>query len=225
MFSSCLPYTIQVRADEETLSIVCPVQVNESSPFTAQILLNETPLANATVIFNHELKYSNTAGFVQFIAPRVLPDENITFPLVAYKERIPAVTINISVINRPQLFISLESTTIPTKTHFLVTIIDDEGRIIDNASLVFNTKENYTNSNGTIVLVAPQVNKSKVYNITAAKEGYINNTILIIISPEASSENILGLYIALGILLFIAVFPLVVIIMRHYRRKRINRLK
>jgi len=54
----------------------------------------DTALANATVQFNQQQKYSNVNGFVSIVAPRVLPDENNTYSVIAFKERLSAVAVN-----------------------------------------------------------------------------------------------------------------------------------
>ncbi len=215
----------QPGEDEQFLQIQSPLQVYESEQFYVQILLNNEPLANATVLFHNQIKYSNTTGYTSFIAPRVLPNETNTYEIIAYKNRLTPVSINISVENRPQLFALLEKTTMYTSTVFRITVVDDEGRLIENTTLFFNNKKYTTNKNGSMLLTTPEVNKSTVYMIRLEKNGYINNTLLVIVQPWPRSENIIGLYSAIGIFVGIAAFSIVVLMLRHFRRKRINRKK
>ncbi|MEM0467505.1 MAG: hypothetical protein QXX20_07965 [Candidatus Thermoplasmatota archaeon] len=184
-----------------------------------------TPLANATVIFNQHTKYTNSTGYTSFNAPRVLPNGIATYQIIAYTSRLSPVYKNISILNRPQLFALLERTAIQAKKPFLITIIDDEGRLIENVTISFNNKQMRTDKNGSIILLAPDVNKTKLFNITLEKNGYINNTILIIVSPFGSSENVVGLYVSIGIFLMLSILSSVLLIQRYLKKKKINRRK
>ncbi len=217
------PYTTEALDENSSdLSIICPSQVNESYPFVITIKSNNISIDNVTVIFNGGENLTNSAGRVIFYAPRVLPDENNTYNITASKEGHNSTTISITVANVPQLFPTVISSTIDEGTDFVVTVSDDEGRLVDNATIIFNDKSYKTDINGTITLTAPSLNRTEEYTINATKPGYIDNSILIRIIPGPSQENLLGFYISVLILIFIAILVVVLLIMKHLKRRRIN---
>jgi len=216
-----------VSAEDELLmdlSIICPSQVNESFLFTVTITSNDISLANVTVIFNGKTNLTDSFGIVGFSAPRVLPDEDNVYPIVASKAGYNETSVNITVANVPQVFLIVSPPNIVEKKSFIVTVYDDEGRLVDNASITFNDNEYLSRSNGTVDLVTPSVNKSKVYVISATKQGYIDNSIFITVYPSLSPENIMGFFIVIGICIIIIFAVVVIMLMRYLKRKRINRL-
>ncbi len=215
------------QAEDEVsldLSIFCPSIVNESYPFFVTIKSNNISIGNATVIFNGKTNVTNSSGMAGFFAPRVLPDGDNTYTIIAVKDGYNATVVNITVVNIPQVFPDVKSFNIVEKTIFIVTVIDDEGRIIDNATIVFNGKEYLSSVNGTVSLAAPSVNKSKAFVISATKPGYIDYSIFITIYPALSPENLMGFFIVIGICIIIIVTTIVIMFMKYLRRKRINRL-
>ena len=217
----------KVFAEEEILqdlSIICPFKVNESFTFDVTIKSNNLSLANATVIFNGKINITNTFGKVSFTAPRVLPEEDNTYSINALKDGYNKNIVNITVVNVPQVFPNIKSLNIVEKTIFIVSVIDDEGRIIDNATITFNGKEYFINVNGTVSLTAPSVNKSKVFVISANKLGYIDYSIFITIYPDLSPENLIGFFIVIFICILIVVLTVIIMLRKYLKRKRINRI-
>lgn len=206
------------------LSIFCPSIVNESYPFVVTIKSNNISIANATVIFNGKTNVTNSLGMAGFSAPRVLPDEDNSFIIAAFKEGYNSTTVHITVANIPQVFPIVIVSNIAEETSFVVTAIDDEGRIVDNATITFNNKEYVSSANGTVVLLAPSVNKTKTYVISATKQGYIDYSIFITVDPALSPENLMGFFIVIGICFVIIVATFIIMLKKYLRRKRINRL-
>lgn len=217
----------KVYAEDEPLidlSIIYPSQVNESFPFSVTIKSNNISLANVTVTFNGKTHRTNSFGIAGFTAPRVLPDGDNSYTIIAVKEGYNATIVNITVVNVPQVFPNVRSSNIVEKTIFIVTVIDDEGRIIDNATIVFNGKEYLSSVNGTVSLTAPSVNKSKVFVISATKLGYIDYSIFITVYPDLSPENLIGFFIVIFICILIIVLTFIIMLRKYLKRKRINRI-
>ncbi len=211
-------------ADLPILHIICPSKVNESYEFSVTIKSDNQNLKNVSVFFNEEEKITNDLGMTRFTAPRINYANKSTFTIYASKDGYNSTTKEINVTDIPQIFLGVESSGIFENTTFNVDIIDEEGKSIENVSIFFNRKSYISDQNGTIELKAPDVNKSKVFYINASRHGYINNSILIIVSPQASDQNILGLYIGIISFLFIAIAPIIILIIRYFRKKKINRL-
>lgn len=205
------------------LSITCPSQVNESFPFNVTIKSNATFLANVTVTFNGEINRTNSFGTAGFYAPRVLPDEDNTYTIIATKPGYNETIAQVTVLNVPQVFPTVSTSHIFEKTLFVITVIDDEGSVVDNATVMFDNKEYFSSSNGAIELVAPAVNKSKTYVISVTKPGYIDYSTLIVVSPSFSFENLIGFFVVIGICIIIIVAVIVIMLLKHLRKKRINR--
>ncbi len=215
------------NAEDENLpdlTIEYPSQVNESFPFFVTIKSNNISIGNATVTFNGKTNVTNSSGMAGFSAPRVLPDGDNSFTITAFKEGYNSTTVHITVANVPQVFPIVIVSNIAEETSFVVTAIDDEGRIIDNATITFNNKEYMSSINGTVTLAAPSVKKTKTFVISATKPGYIDYSIFITIYPALSPENLVGFFIVIGICIIIIVTTIVIMFMKHLKRKRINRL-
>jgi hypothetical protein len=206
------------------LSILCPAEVDENDFFTVTITSNNTSLANATVTFNGETNLTNTVGIVTFQAPRVVFDENNSYPITASKEGYNTTTASITILNVPQLFSTVLSTYLTENTTFVVTVVDEQGRIIDNATITFEATEYTTDENGTVTLQTPLVRKSETYFINVTKNGYLPNSLPIVVSPRPTPQNILGFLIFIGICFIIVIASLVILISRHLKRRRINRI-
>jgi hypothetical protein len=205
------------------LSIQCSSEVNEKAFFTVNITSQNTSLANATVTFIEETSLTNTQGIVTFQAPRVVLDENNSYTITASKEGYNTTTMSITVLNVPQLFATVASSYLTENTSFIVTVVDEQGRIIDNATIMFERTEYTTGENGTVTLLTPQVWKSETYFINVTKSGYLPNDLPIVVSPRPTPENLLGFLILIGICFIIVIASLAILISRHLKRRRINR--
>ena len=205
------------------LSIVCPNQVNESRAFIVTIQAGNDVIANATVLFNGEENLTDQYGKVIFYAPRVLPSENKTYIISASKTGYNNTTKNITIINIPQLFPIISPTHIEEGANFTVLITDDEGQSIPNVTIAFNNINYLSDRNGTITITAPSINTSDRYFLNITKGGYIGNSIIINIVPGPSSENILGVYIAILIAVVIGSATIALVMRNYLRRRRINK--
>ncbi len=216
-----------VSAEDESfkdLAIIYPLQVNESYPFNITIKSTNVPLDNVTVTFDGKTYKTDSLGIADFVAPRVLPDGENTYVLVALKEGYNATIVNITVVNIPQVLPTVRTLNIAEKTSFVVTAMDDEGGVVYNATIAFNGKEYRSSIDGTVTLTTPSVNKSKAYLISTQKYGYIDYSIVITVYPSLSPENIVGFLIVIVICTLIVVITLIIMLRKYLRRKRINRL-
>ena len=173
--------------------------------------------------FNGKTNKTDSSGVAGFSAPRVTPNEDNVYTIVAFKEGYNRTSLDVIVANVPQLFLMASPSNIVEKTSFVVTVVDDDGGLIDNASITFDNDKYLSCSNGTVNLPAPSVNKSKVYVISANKQGYIDNSILITIYPLLSAENIIGFFIVIGICIAIISAVVIIMVRKYLKRKRINR--
>lgn len=205
------------------LSLLCPSQVNESAVFIVTVTSENTTIANATVIFNGQTNLTNAAGKATFQAPRVLPNENNTYLIIVSKQGFNTTTCSLTIINVPQLFPLVDNGQFIENTTVVVTVIDEQGRMIENATIVFDANEYQTNKNGTATFQTPPVRNSETYTITARKTGYLENSILIIVSPRPSQENILGFLLLIGICLMIAACSMILILRKYLKQQKINR--
>lgn len=222
---ACLLMQTILAEDEILMDLVidCPLQVNENFYFSILITSNNVFIDNVTVTFNDQTNITNSEGIVGFIAPRVLPDENKTYTIIASKEGYNTTTCQITVLDYPQVFPIVSISNILEKTMFIVTIIDDERRVVNDAKVIFNGREYLSSGTGTVTLTAPAVNKSQMFNISVSKQGYIDSTISVTIYPSISSENIIGFYFVIGICIFIIILTGIYMVFKNIRRKKINR--
>jgi len=205
------------------MSIICPSQVNESFSFFVTIKSNDISLPNVTVAFDGRTNRTDSLGIVGFSAPRVLPDKDNVYTIVAFKAGYNETSLDVTVANVPQICLMVSPANIVEKTSFVVTVHDDEGGLVDNVIITFNDDEYLSGSNETVELTTPSVNKSKVFVISVKKQGYIDNSILITVYPLLSPENIMGFFIVIVICIVIVFAVVVIMIMKYLRRKRINR--
>jgi hypothetical protein len=205
------------------LIIVSPEKINESYPFFITIQADNHPVVNVTVRVENQINLTNETGIAGFIAPRVLPNENKTLNISAYKEGYNSTLKKIMIINIPQVYPVLETAIIEETQNFTLTVIDDEGRIVDNATVNFDNQDYFTNGNGTIILRSPDVDRTTTYIINISKQDYIDNSITIRILPRPSFENVFGAYIAISIIITIILTASGILLIKYYQRWRLNR--
>ena len=207
----------------QNLMIIGRETVNESSSFFVTIQYDGSPVSNVTVRMNGQINLTNEEGTAWFIAPRVLPDENKTLLINATKEGYNSSSISVLVQNIPQLFPTLSQSNIEESTNFTLTILDDQGQLVPNASIIFNDQSYHSDANGTATLLSPSVDSSSEYFINVSKTGYLKNSISLKVVPKPTLENILGIYLAIITVIIIISLTGIVVIARYFRRKQINK--
>jgi hypothetical protein len=205
------------------LLVLCPSEANEDSVFLVTVKSGTIFITNATVTFKGETTLTNATGKVTFQAPRVVPDVNNTFTITASKEGYNTMSCFITILNVPQLFPTIPSTYLTENTTLVVTVVDEQGRPIKNATITYENKEYQTDENGTLTLRTPLVRKSETYKIIASKSGYLSNMFPIVVSPRPSQENLLGFLILLAMCCGIVVISIVLVVSKSLKRRRINR--
>lgn len=111
-----------VSAEDESsmgISIIYPLHVNESFSFNVTIKSNNIPLDNVTVTFDGKINRADSSGMAGFVAPRVLPDGDNTYTIVALKEGYNATVVNITVVNVPQVLPTVSTLNIAEETSFV----------------------------------------------------------------------------------------------------------
>jgi len=205
------------------LSIVCLSEVNEDSMFRVTVKSGAEVVPNATVTFFGENAITNVTGNVTFKAPRIVPDANNTFTITASKEGYQTANTSITIRNIPQLFPTVDSPYMTEDTTFVVTVIDDQGQLIENVTLTYEKEDYFTDENGTVSLCSPSVRKSETYTIAVHKQGYLSNSLQIIVSPRPSDINILGIQLILGICVVTIVSSIALLTGKYLKKRRINR--
>ncbi len=224
IFLIIIPLTnFSTAIDLPRLSLSCAAEVNEGSMFVITVTSGNVSIANATVRFNGEQNITNASGKVSFKAPRITPDENKTRTISASKNGYNTTTCLITILNIPQLFPTVSSTYLAENTTFIIVVVDEQGRNINNVTLRFQDKNYVTDENGTVVLQTPLVRKSETYTIDAQKEGYLTNTLRIVVSPKPSQENMIGLLLLIGICFVTVLVSIFLVANKYLKKRRINR--
>lgn len=205
------------------LSISSPSEVTENSFFNINIEANSIPIDNVTVTFNKETNITDSQGIVGFQAPRILPQDNTTYTILAQKEGYTASSKNITILDIPQLYPIVENPAILEETMFVITVVDEQGNNVGNATITFEKKTYLTDSNGSVELLAPSTYKAEEVYVNVSKTGYIENTIQIIITPSPEIENIRGVLFFIYIFVGIAVVSLLLILIQYLKKRKINR--
>lgn len=77
---------------------------------------NNIPLDNVTVTFDGKTNRTDSSEMAGFVAPRVLPDGDNTYTIVALKEGYNATIVNITVVNVPQVLPNVSTLNIAEET-------------------------------------------------------------------------------------------------------------
>lgn len=209
--------------DLPSLILDYPKVVNESMTFSISVRNETAPLANATVLFLDQTNLTNKLGIAYLVAPRVQPEKNTTLPLIVRKEGYNDTTALISILNVPQLFVSVVDSYIRENTSFFVTVIDENASVIENATVTFNTTSILTNGNGTALFHTPLVSKKTNMTVTVTKSGYLGATIYIVIYPGLTLQNLVGFLLVIGILICISLLLIIYGVERYLRHRRFNK--
>jgi hypothetical protein len=205
------------------LQILCTPQVNEDAMFEVTVKSGILSIDNVTVTFNGDTIQTNATGKATFRAPFVIPDANNTFSITASKEGYVSTNWSILILNIPQLFPTVPSPMIMENTTFIVTVLNDEGTPVENVTLMFEHNNYSTDRNGIVRLTTPAVKKTETSILSVKKQGYLSNTLSLQISPRPTRENILGIYLLLGICATIVIASTAFIIYRFLKGRQINR--
>jgi hypothetical protein len=156
-----------ISADELTITV--PATVEETELFVVKVFSNETPIENATIIFNEENETTNSTGTATFYAPEV--ENNVTYNITAFKEGYQNATANITIINTPKLMIIITQEELIEggyDSSVDVYVTDDQGNLINGATVTFEG-QTLTTVNGKATIEVPQETTGM---ITASKDGY-----------------------------------------------------
>ena len=205
------------------LSVEAPSQIDESLPFFITVTSLGIPVVNVTVVFQDQINMTNTRGIAYLVAPRVSPHGNNTFPLTVSKEGYNETTLFVTVLNVPQLVLNAVQSYIRENTSFMVKITDDNGNIVENATVLFITNESLSDRSGNVTFTAPHVNKRMNVAINASKAGYLSSGIIVDIYPGLSEQNLVGFLLVIGVCLTIAMLVLIYGIERYLKHRRINK--
>jgi hypothetical protein len=168
-----------------TLTIVAPSQVNETESFDVMVLSNGIPVENANVTFYEQSKKTNSSGMVRFAAPSVLPDTNNTYNITVSKVGYISNQTSIKILNIPQLYLHVLGTLdgrVFTKLIY-VTVIDDSGNLIENATITLNNESYTTDKYGNVTIITPNFKTQMSILIFVQKIGYKSDSSLITIYP------------------------------------------
>ncbi|MFH1101391.1 MAG: carboxypeptidase regulatory-like domain-containing protein [Methanobacteriota archaeon] len=165
------------------LSIHAPPVVYEEQNFIVTITTNNTPVSNASVIFNTMRKNTTEQGTVVFQAPQVNTSQEFTIHATkpGYDD---AITV-IIVVNIPST-----NTTIPLSCIYGV-VTDTLGNIIPDATICITPSSNTddctkTTAQGRYIFCLPIGS----YSFSATKEGYATSVFYDVLLSEDSVQEI-----------------------------------
>jgi len=206
-----------MAADE--LTIIAPAIVEETESFVVTVFSNETPIENATVIFNEENETTNSTGIAYFYAPEVENENNVTHSITAFKEGYQNATANITIINTPKkLEITIDQTPDDKGKYSSpvdVYVSDDDGNLITAATVTFDTQV-LTTVNGKVTI---SVDSEITGTITATKDGYIDSDDFTITIVGSGGPNLLPIFVCPIIIIIILIISTIVVILAIKRKE------
>jgi hypothetical protein len=152
-----------------------PQTITELTDFQITVTKNgvvNQPVAEATVTFNSLMKTSDQAGHVHFTAPEV--DVNKPFTVTAVKSGFNDGIFLLTVIDTsgsPQLLLTAPSSIIEGR-QFTVTV-SVNGQPLAGASVTFNGQIITTDTTGNAQFIAPLVDQTQQFIITAQMESFL----------------------------------------------------
>jgi len=178
----------------ETLVINAPDSVDENEIFSVLITVNNNSMPDVFVEFNGNIVLTDQNGTVEFQAPEVI--NNTVFEITASKDGYINTSDTILVIDIPKLVIDAPPVVFESSSFEI--IVSNNNNPVSNASVVFNNNALLTDINGSVSFVAPEVNNTTYFLISASKNGYINASTLLevrklreflIIAPSEVNET------------------------------------
>lgn len=181
LFSTNL--VISGEQGEVNLVIYAPDSVLEEEEFPVQVTDNlSNPIENAIVTdeWTGENHFTGPLGFVTLIAPSV--DQTTNFTIIASKAGYEPDTFWITVFlndsgqTQEALTISAPSS-VNENQSFDITVFTAGGLPVENVRITvgWNGHAYYTNSEGAVTIIAPEVIQDTEYILNASKEGYLPN--------------------------------------------------
>jgi hypothetical protein len=162
-----------------TLTITTRNHVHESQIFQVNVTSNSTPIVNATVTFFGSIQITNSSGQAIFTTPSITSSDNTTYTITASKEGYESATVTIIIIHHPRLLVNLsKNDAINEGESFIVCVYDQDTNLtVQNATVIFNGIEYFTDSEGMATLIAPRFKDEEYQNyyIFALKPGYIDS--------------------------------------------------
>jgi len=169
------------------LSITAPSTVYEYQTFMVRVTSLNNPVAGAKVTITasgqtYFTSYTDSNGYVCACISGIDQTKNMT--ITATKTGYLPGTAWLVVYDVPQLVIQAPSSVYENQ-QFMVRITANNQPVV-GADVVFNDIIEQTNLNGTVNFIAPEVNMTHNFLITACKYGYLNATasILVVNIPQ-----------------------------------------
>jgi parallel beta-helix repeat protein len=148
--------------------------INEGDHFSVFVLYRGRPVEDAEVWFNNRVKTTNINGSVVFVAPQVTKDK--IFLIVASKPGFSSAREKILVKNIPEPQLIIDAPEFVYENRWFDVNINSNGLPIENACVIFSnvyySKIGYTNSDGIVSFLAPEVEEDTLFGIAADKSGY-----------------------------------------------------
>jgi hypothetical protein len=169
--------------EDETLMIHTWEEVVEGYEFPVYVSDGYNLIPNVTVKFNNKNYTTNETGVVNLTAPYI--DQDIEYYVItASKEEYDSNTTIIQIRNNKLHVVTYNETgyymeSVPENTLFIVAIYDYYGQTVENATVTLLNQNKTTDEDGATVLFTPSVDENISYLITATKEGYSPDSIMI----------------------------------------------
>ncbi len=186
------PYVNVLGWTTPRLEIETIDNVNENEPFLVTITANDEPVFSASVTFAGSVYLTDAQGKATLTAPDVSSDQNFTITVSkdGYSQVETIILILDSEDITEHLMISAPSSI--NEGELIQIIITSDSTPVMNAEVNFATMTDYTDQNGHTSFIAPQVDLSTIYYITASKPGYISSFVtmqVINIDEDESGDN------------------------------------
>ncbi|RLF35639.1 MAG: hypothetical protein DRN08_02720 [Thermoplasmata archaeon] len=118
---------------------------------------------------------TDTHGILVFIAPSVFMDKECFVYAVkdGYNFAEKRITIRNHGVEEKKLRIDFKKMVNETE-YFDVRVLDMDNNPVEDATVVFNSVQKFSDSNGSVVFLAPSVEEDTFYVLEAYKQGYLH---------------------------------------------------
>lgn len=185
--------TSLVHAAQPQLVISIPSSADEETYFNIMISADGQLIDNAQITFLGKTSLSSSNG-TSLLAPQV--DHDTSYPITVTKEGYQAAeaTILVKNVGGEQRLTLLAPSTVNESALFIVTVTNLNGDPVEGVVVALYNFSSLTDAQGTIQVIAPEVDSDTTYLLTADKLGYVSaqQTILVKNNAEGVQTTLNG---------------------------------
>lgn len=188
VISAQVDFEYQVMNDSDIVSIIIPQLVIsalsfviEGETFEVSVTANDNPI-DAEITFDGNIYTMGTDGNVTLTAPQV--EEDTDYDITSRKEGYTSVTE--SIIVKDKVLVVDAPFSVFEGEIFEVSVKEKvTGQAVEGANVTFNGEVNQSDTNGEVNFLAPPVDATTEYTITASLSGYKPGMeSIIVLNPE-----------------------------------------